>query len=265
MDLQNSLIELGFTEYEAKVYLALLADNPATGYQISKKSGVPRSMVYEVLSRLHTRGAVLETHEARATLYRPLPPAILLDRHEEEVRKLLGTLRPGLDELFSSPKDERTWSIKGRQGVLAYAQQMLQKAEHEVFLVLNDADLEALRPTLEAVDQRGIPVSVLLTGQDTLPFGQVTHHPPLESEMHGLTHTLLLIIDNDEALVGSSTRENSAAITNNANLVLIARQFIWMEFFTQRIFSRLGPELLERLDPADREIFNSISAHNEKE
>ncbi|MEJ2150164.1 MAG: helix-turn-helix domain-containing protein, partial [Chloroflexota bacterium] len=57
MDLLTKLVAVGFTEYEAKVYVALLQEYPATGYQISKKSGVPRSMVYEALGRLHARGA----------------------------------------------------------------------------------------------------------------------------------------------------------------------------------------------------------------
>ena len=63
MDMLQKLAQIGFTEYEAKVYLALLALNPATGYQLSKESGVPRSMVYEALKRLHARGAALETVE----------------------------------------------------------------------------------------------------------------------------------------------------------------------------------------------------------
>ena len=70
MDLVSELKQIGFTEYEAKVYLALLNRYPATGYQLSKTSGVPRSMVYETLRRLHTRGAVMETVEERATYYR---------------------------------------------------------------------------------------------------------------------------------------------------------------------------------------------------
>lgn len=55
MDVEADLTRIGFTEYEAKVYLALLRENPATGYQLSKSSGVPRSMVYEALGRLHVR------------------------------------------------------------------------------------------------------------------------------------------------------------------------------------------------------------------
>jgi len=37
----EKLIALGFSEYEAKAYVALLRENPVTGYQLSKLSGVP--------------------------------------------------------------------------------------------------------------------------------------------------------------------------------------------------------------------------------
>jgi len=100
MDLLAKLTELGFTEYEAKVYLALLDDYPASGYQISKDAGVPRSMVYEALGRLKQRGAVLETPDERATLYRPLPPDVLLDNHELAQRRLVQELRSGLVGLY---------------------------------------------------------------------------------------------------------------------------------------------------------------------
>jgi Cd2+/Zn2+-exporting ATPase len=39
--------------------------------------------------------------------------------------------------------------------------------------------------------------------------------------------------------------------------VLIARQFIWMELFAQRIFARLGDDLLDRLDAADRHVLHA--------
>lgn len=259
MDLQTNLTHIGFTEYEAKVYLALLKVYPATGYQISKNSGVPRSMVYEVLSRLHQRGAVLETIETRATYYRPLPPEVLLDQHQKEHRQLLGSLRPGLQALYQETETERAWSITGRSAILTYSIQLLESAQQEVFMVLNDRDLADLQPALLALDSRQVSLGVLLTGQAELQSGSVMRHPPLESELQGLTDTLLLIADGREALVADTADQARATITTNANLVLIARQFVWMEFLTQRIYARLGQDLLDRLDPADRKIFESLT------
>ena len=260
IDLQTALNEIGFTEYEAKVYLALLREHPATGYQLSKESGVPRSMVYDALKRLHHRGAALETVEGRSTLYRPLPPQTLLDNHQAEHEQLLQDLRVGLAELYTDTADDRVWTIGGRTAVLTYAAKLIQEAESELYLVLTDADLDTLRADISDAHQRGVAIFTLLTGDGSLEFGQVAYHPPLESELQGITATLLVDADDREVLIAGSNprQETSATITRNQDLVLIARQFVWMEMLTQRIYAKLGDDLLARLDPEDREIFESL-------
>ena len=55
-------------------------------------------------------------------------------------------------------------------------------------------------------------------------------------------------------LIASGHKTTSATMSSNPNLVLIARQFVWMELFAQRIFHRLGSDLLARLDPEDRRV-----------
>jgi Cd2+/Zn2+-exporting ATPase len=85
----------------------------------------------------------------------------------------------------------------------------------------------------------------------------VARHPPLESQLQGLTGMLVVVVDRDEALIASTDADMFATITSNRNLVLIARQFVWMELFTQRISARLGADLLARLDPEDRKIFDA--------
>jgi Cd2+/Zn2+-exporting ATPase len=71
---------------------------------------------------------------------------------------------------------------------------------------------------------------------------------------------LLVAVENGEALIASTgaQHEMRATVTRNPDLVFIARQFVWMELFTQRIYARLGPELLNKLDDEDREIFESL-------
>ena len=258
-DLQIKLIQIGFTEYEAKVYLALLKEHPVTGYHVSKASGVPRSMVYETLSRLHARGAVLETIEDRATYYRPLPPEILLKQYEDHLTALLSDLRPSLEYLFQGTQDDRIWTITGREAIMVYCQQMLEKAKQEVYLVINDLLLDDFSVTLEQLADKAIDLNILQTGVKQIPYGKVAYHPPLESELQGLTDTLLLIVDNQEVLISGQGIETRATITSNPNTILIARQFVWMEFFTQRIYAQIGPDLLDRLTVEDRKIFESLA------
>lgn len=261
--LLEELAGIGFTEYEAKVYLALLQENPCTGYQLSKQSGVPRSMVYETLKRLHGRGAALETIEGRSTLYRPLPPQVLLDRHEREHRQLLDDLRAGLTGLYTADNDEHVWTLSGKSTVMAYARQMLQEAQSETYLVLTDADLHALQPDIISAHKRGASINALLTGEGDLAVGRVARHPPLESELQDLTAMMLVAVEGGEILVASAAahRAMSATVTRNPDLVFLGRQFVWMELFTQRVYAQLGEDLLQRLQPDDREIFESLKRH----
>lgn len=252
MDLTDQLIAIGMTEYEAKVYLALLRDYPATGYQISKDAGIPRSMVYEALGRLEVRNAVLKTQEERATLYRPVSPDTLLDRYGQEIQQRLVSLRSGLMPLYTRQDEGRLWNFAGRREALLAAAELIAKAQRELMLMLSDPDVDELRDLLGGAHERGVQLGVMLTGRAEFGLGQAVRHPPHETELHGIRETLMVVADEREFLIASGHATTTATITTNPNMVLIARQFIWMELFAQRIFTRLGPDLLAGLDPEDR-------------
>lgn len=258
--LSGDLAALGFTEYEARVYLALLKRSPATGYQISIASGVPRSMVYEALGRLDGRGAVLSSRSGRSTLYRPLPPEVLLDRYERDHRQLIASLRADLSEAGEPAAKGALWRMRGQTPVWAYMRGMVQSSREELFLVLPDAELETLRADVEAAAKRGVEVRTLLTGEGSLAVGEVARHPSRESELQQLTHIALIEQDRTQALIADTSGEVSASVTEDANLVLIARQFVWMELLAQRLVARLGDGLLEVLEPSERKLFRELQA-----
>ncbi len=260
MDILNYLNAIGFTEYEAKVYLALLKDHPATGYQLSKQAGIPRSMVYEALGRLDVRGAVLKAEEAKATLYRPVPPDALLDRLADEHERLLEVLRRDLNMIYTTRDEGHLWTFSGEDEVLSYAKNMIANAQREAMLVLTDVNVRRLREVIMDAQRRGVKMGVLMTGEETLDVGQIAYHPPRESELHKLADSLIVVVDEQEVLIASSqTLSYTATVTTNANMVQIGRQFVWMELFAHRIFSQLEPETLERLSPEDRQVFESVA------
>ena len=259
MDSLSNLVALGLTEYEAKIYLALLKENPANGYQLSKSTGVPRSMVYEALGRLHSRGAVLKSGDERSTIYRPLPPEQLLERYDRQHQQLIDDLRGNLSSIFDSQDQDALWSIYGQEAIFSYASQMMARAENEIYLVLEDVALERLRGDIIAACERSVPVGALLTGSGELECDQVSHHPPEESELQGLENMLVVVIDGKECMIANLGLDMAATVTTNRNLVLISHQFVWMELFAQRVYERLNPAVLDLLDEADLRILQSYS------
>jgi Cd2+/Zn2+-exporting ATPase len=259
MEIQSSLTALGLTEYEARVYLALLKEYPANGYQISKRTGVPRSMVYEALGRLHNRGLALKSGAERAVYYRPLPPEQLLERFDREHKNLIAGLRGDLLSLYDVKPENSLWTVSGRDSVIAYASQMITNSENEAYLVVNDIALDHLRETIVSICARGVDVSVILTGEGTLDCEQVYYHPQAESDLQGLGDMLVVVVDNHECLIANMNADSHATVTKNMNLVLITRQFVWMELFAQKMINQLNPADLLKLDAADRRIYQNFS------
>ena len=63
------LQQFGLSPNVAKAYLALIKSNPATGYELSAQSGIPRSAIYNVLNRLESIGIVSSLGESPKTQY----------------------------------------------------------------------------------------------------------------------------------------------------------------------------------------------------
>ena len=127
----DQLVKIGFSEYEAKAYVAALALGATTGYQIAKKSGVPRSTVYEVLNKLAERGAMLTQSFGDQMRYVPVPAEQFLNRLQHEFRRNIDVLCEELTHIETTESLGNTWNLTGRNNLFSYARQMILKAEQE--------------------------------------------------------------------------------------------------------------------------------------
>jgi predicted transcriptional regulator len=110
--LRNHLVELGFSPYEADVYLALVKEHPANGSQLARRSGVPRSMVYQTLDRLAEKGAVLVA-PGEPAWYTPVSPAELFGRLQERYATHCQALIKALPQVAQTEEDQLVWNLTG--------------------------------------------------------------------------------------------------------------------------------------------------------
>src|ERR1700742_1023108 len=129
------LQRLGMSGYEAKAYVALVAaGSPLNGYEVAKRSGVPRSTVYETLAKLVGRGAAYEVRAGEASVgYISLPPASLLDRLRREFDQSMDTLRAELPQVASPPQVRLIHNLADRASLLARAEDVVAAARKDVF------------------------------------------------------------------------------------------------------------------------------------
>ena len=69
-----SLRDLGLSEYEARVYRALLDTGPTTAKELSRASEVPMGRIYDVLASIETHGLVRAQTASRPKKYVAVEP-----------------------------------------------------------------------------------------------------------------------------------------------------------------------------------------------
>jgi sugar-specific transcriptional regulator TrmB len=220
-NLVEQLVKTGFSEYEAKVYVALQRVSPATGYQLAKESGVPRSTIYEVLGKLIARGAVVTQSFGDMVRYAPVPPDLLLDRMRHEFEDTLDELAGGFKRVTASPvAPGQTWNIAGHDNILAQAREMIERAQTEVAVAVGDDDqLDDLATWLQQAKARKLAVTIVSPVPYEAEGLTVSVHLQGERLRRALGHGLTLVVDGREALIGEVDRSESAAWTTNSYAV----------------------------------------------
>jgi sugar-specific transcriptional regulator TrmB len=158
-------MEVGFTENEAKVYVALLTENPLTAYESAKRAAVPTSKVYEVIARLLERGAVFEVDASEKKRYIPLPPDELIVSHRTRVETTLDELREGLNNIALSKDLTFIRTIHDYGYLIDKAKRIVESATATLLVSICPREMELLRPALSAAENRGVSIAIVHFGQ----------------------------------------------------------------------------------------------------
>lgn len=254
----EKLVKLGFSEYEAKAYIALLKEHPATGYQISKISGIPRSMIYEVLGKLITRGAALMLPKFGSTQYAPVPASELFTQMQRNHDDLVSSVREDLMTISEHSDLEYVWNLEGEKHIIAKAVAMISQAQTRIYLALLPATFPLLRYALEKAADDGIKVVLYSSDDLKLRGGRTVVSPMSEhdlTEQEGLG--FVLVVDSKEALIGEQlTGDNArASWTRSPIFVLIAEHHLRTDLYLPQILELLGEQAREIIHPDDYELF----------
>lgn len=116
-NLEKKLEEIGLSEKEAKVYMALLKVGRGTAYKIAHIAGVKTPTTYLVLDELLKKGLALKIPHSKSQIFIAKMP----DEYLNEQKNKLSSFESMLPQLenFSSQKDEtKTITFDGYDGVL---------------------------------------------------------------------------------------------------------------------------------------------------
>jgi sugar-specific transcriptional regulator TrmB len=138
--LLEKLGELGLSEREAKVYLALLNKRSATSADLQKSSGIPQTKVYEIIRRLALHGYCRERKVGHKRTFEVIDPqaalALPIQKLEARLKGAHG-LKEELGAIYASATEaieplEYLEILHGNETIHYHYCQLVHKTQKEI-------------------------------------------------------------------------------------------------------------------------------------
>ncbi len=134
---------IGLTGYEIKAYLTLLTLGEATAPELSSKTGIPISRVYDVLESLVSRG-LAEVKVGRPRIYRAVPPEIGINyyvrKYIDKILEMNKVVIGELSRMYSSVKRKGPfiWISSSAEMSIERAKEIINEASMDGFMSLSE-------------------------------------------------------------------------------------------------------------------------------
>ncbi len=245
----DRLMETGFSEYEARAYVALLGAHPATAYEVARESGIPSSKVYEVLARLRGKGVVMSSGDDRKTMYVPLDPDEFIEVKRSGLESTLAKLRKGLVAAKGGREVSYIWNIREHGRLLDKAVRMIGGAADSLLVSVWREEMGALATTLDESVMRGVRAAVVHFGEVDRAAGCVFRHPiedTIYNEKGG--RGLVVVADGKEALMGTLFDDGGVegAWSANRGFVTLAEDYIKHDIYIMKVVNRFDAALQKK-------------------
>jgi len=159
----QALMELGFTEMEARAYCELLKEGSATAYRLATAIDRAPSNIYQTLESLSRKGAVVRDM-AEPRTFRAVPAAELLGLLERGFRRRKQGALETLHAMGSGAPDDRLYNLRTVEQVFDRARQMMENAKEVLLFDLFPEPLRRLCQSLEEAASRGVIVAGISYG-----------------------------------------------------------------------------------------------------
>ncbi|MFH0974745.1 MAG: helix-turn-helix domain-containing protein [Spirochaetota bacterium] len=248
----TNLINLGFSEYEAKAYVALTGTNPATAYELAKLSGIPTSKVYEVIARLLDKGIILYYNDKDKNRYIPIKYEEFLEGRRNKFENILNDVKLDLSGISKESDISYIWNLHDYDNLIEKTKRIIQEASKFILMSAWPEELSLFTDILEQKINDGINISIIHFGKTTVNFGQIFQHPikdTIFSEKGG--RGFVIVSDSNEALMATIHQNNyvEGAWSLNKGFVILAEDYIKHDIYIMKIVNRFDKLLIKKFGP----------------
>jgi len=248
-----NLSKIGLKNFEARAYVTLLTKGKATGYELSKASGIPSSKIYSVLHHLLAKNLVipLESHPVR---YLPRPPEDWIETYIKMFSETFSFLKKRLNELYKTQGEEDivAKNLLGRKDIIRKTRDLIKKAKETIYIALWKEEWRSIRWIVNKVYSQGVEFYVVTYGIVPIQIGKIFKHGPSDIFIRERgERRFVLVVDEDDALFANFSKGDSAKAvwTNDKGLVLLIKDFIIHEIYIVKIKETFPKEITKAFGP----------------
>lgn len=246
--LAEALRRLGFTDYEARAYVALSAIHPATAYEIAKKAVLPRANVYATLNALEARGAIQPVTE-NPVRYVPVDPEQFFRGVQRDTSDLCEDVVRVMRRSAKSAANAYVSIFRGEEEVRRKLTDMIERARDHIWMKGPVALIEPHADALADAARRGVMVRLIVFGRAVAGLKphkrlQLIPHEG-DGEPHGppSDRMLTVTVDSEGMLIASFFGTAKASFARDYSIVYVIETLLLHEVYLADIHAAFGRQL----------------------
>ena len=231
----SKLIELlqrfGLSANAAKAYLALLKSNPATGYEISSQSGIPRSAIYTVLNRLESIGIVNSIGESPRKFI-PLAPSSLLEHFDHSHQDNLNELKETIGKMNNDDEAFDFWHLHGYRNLILKMRELINFTNKPLIISAWPRELKMVKNEMLLAEKRKVDIVLFSFCKMSMDIGKIVSYDLNEEELRKIwTPKVILVADHKSTIMGSAREidDSRSIFTQNEAIIEIATNHIVLD------------------------------------
>ncbi len=171
----KSLNDLGLSNYEARVYAALVLYDNAEAKEIIDFLSISKPSVYEAFDRLAETGLAVK-RISKPARYSAISPEmaidLLMDKHRNAAAQALTALKKLEKEKVRTDKEDALWTIYGDANIEYKIRDLFGKAKSQINCMIGERYL----PFIEKIKIRDVSLRLIV----------ISDSPDLERKLHEL-------------------------------------------------------------------------------
>jgi sugar-specific transcriptional regulator TrmB len=222
-----------------------MKQSPLNGYEAAKASGVTRTMIYDVLSRLVSKGFVRKI-ESKPLMYTAVNYKDVIEQLEDDQKQNIERARKVLKNL-ESDNDEMYYIFNLEGGKKQLHDQIvshIKKAVKSIYIFLWDNEVEVVREELQKAEKRGVKIFIFSFCNLSLDVGVKCTYSifGLDEEELFPERRIIAVFDHEKLVIGSGNGGSNeiSMLTSNPVFISMAVDQIVLDMLLLKTMEKFG-------------------------